>query len=118
MYCVLKDTLQRLKVRRARRLVLSFIATVVNYEYIFRWSFLQVRRIVTLSKLPFGSPGKPLIFPITLPRPLVPLPLLHAAERSRSGVVWVASPPPPPPPPPCGWLANSIDRSQLTNTDT
>lgn len=29
------------EVRRSRRLVLSFIATVVNYEYAFYWSFYQ-----------------------------------------------------------------------------
>jgi Copper amine oxidase, enzyme domain len=30
------------EVRRSRRLVLSFIATVVNYEYAFYWNFYQV----------------------------------------------------------------------------
>jgi len=30
-------------VRRSRRLVLSFISTVVNYEYAFYWYFYQVR---------------------------------------------------------------------------
>ena len=30
------------EVRRSRRLVLSFIATVVNYEYAFYWTFYQV----------------------------------------------------------------------------
>ena len=28
--------------RRSRRLVLSFIATVVNYEYLFYWYLMQV----------------------------------------------------------------------------
>ena len=32
------------EVRRSRRLVLSFVATVVNYEYCFYWHFYQVRR--------------------------------------------------------------------------
>ena len=31
------------EVRRSRRLVLSFISTVVNYEYAFYWYFYQVR---------------------------------------------------------------------------
>jgi primary-amine oxidase len=31
------------EVRRSRRLVLSFVATVVNYEYCFYWHFYQVR---------------------------------------------------------------------------
>ncbi len=30
------------EVRRSRRLVLSFVATVVNYEYCFYWHFYQV----------------------------------------------------------------------------
>ena len=30
------------EVRRSRRLVLSFVATVVNYEYCFYWMFYQV----------------------------------------------------------------------------
>lgn len=30
------------EVRRSRRLVLSFISTVVNYEYAFYWYFYQV----------------------------------------------------------------------------
>ena len=30
------------EVRRSRRLVLSFISTVVNYEYVFYWYFYQV----------------------------------------------------------------------------
>lgn len=30
------------EVRRSRRLVLSFVATVVNYEYCFYWYFYQV----------------------------------------------------------------------------
>ncbi len=29
------------EVRRSRRLVLSFVATVVNYEYCFYWMFYQ-----------------------------------------------------------------------------
>ncbi len=32
------------EVRRSRRLVLSFVATVVNYEYCFYWHFYQVQR--------------------------------------------------------------------------
>ena len=35
------------EVRRSRRLVLSFVATVVNYEYCFYWHFYQVRRNLT-----------------------------------------------------------------------
>lgn len=35
------------EVRRSRRLVLSFVATVVNYEYCFYWHFYQVRRDLT-----------------------------------------------------------------------
>jgi primary-amine oxidase len=36
--------------RRSRRLVLSFISTVVNYEYAFYWYFYQVRKhFVALS---------------------------------------------------------------------
>ena len=31
------------EVRRSRRLVLSFVATVVNYEYCFYWMFYQAR---------------------------------------------------------------------------
>ena len=31
------------EVRRSRRLVLSFVATVVNYEYCFYWHFYQVQ---------------------------------------------------------------------------
>ena len=31
------------EVRRSRRLALSFISTVVNYEYAFYWYFYQVR---------------------------------------------------------------------------
>ena len=30
------------EVRRSRKLVVSFISTVVNYEYAFYWSFYQV----------------------------------------------------------------------------
>ena len=36
------------EVRRSRRLVLSFVATVVNYEYCFYWHFYQVRRNLTV----------------------------------------------------------------------
>lgn len=32
------------EVRRSRRLVLSFIATIANYEYGFYWYFYQVSR--------------------------------------------------------------------------
>lgn len=37
-YCVAGHA----EVRRSRRLVLSFISTVVNYEYAFYWYFYQV----------------------------------------------------------------------------
>jgi hypothetical protein len=37
------------EVRRSRRLVLSFVATVVNYEYCFYWYFYQVRTFLAKS---------------------------------------------------------------------
>ena len=37
------------EVRRSRRLVLSFIATIANYEYGFYWYFYQVLASLLLS---------------------------------------------------------------------
>ena len=39
------------EVRRSRRLVLSFISTIANYEYGFYWYFYQVRNAVSLLYL-------------------------------------------------------------------
>lgn len=32
-------------VARARKLVISFIATVTNYDYLFYWNFFQVHKL-------------------------------------------------------------------------
>ena len=44
------------EVRRSRRLVLSFVATVVNYEYCFYWMFYQAGLLPSPPE-PCGPPS-------------------------------------------------------------
>jgi len=39
-----------MQVRRSRQLVISFVATVVNYEYKFMWTFSQASRFQKACK--------------------------------------------------------------------
>ena len=57
------------EVRRSRRLVLSFISTVVNYEYAFYWYFYQVSLpfSLTLCLLPMAMPSTLLLHTGNLP---------------------------------------------------
>lgn len=45
------------EVRRSRRLVLSFVSTVVNYEYAFYWYFYQVRPLMRVGSHSYLSPA-------------------------------------------------------------